>query len=150
MRPPIEQPAVLETVERMDAGWAGFQRRVQAVPNERLSDRVGGGGWTRKQMLAHITAWHELTVERLGRFLASGEPSSLAEHEDAINARAARAAEGRTTGEVVQGLEDSYRRLRREVLRLTDTQLTAHDGWAAATIAGNTHGHYLEHIPDLA
>ena len=63
--------------------------------------------------------WHELTVDRLGRFMDSGEPPDLDEHEDAINARAARAATGRTTGEIVQGVEDSYRRLHRQVARLT-------------------------------
>jgi hypothetical protein len=144
------QPIVRQTLEHMDEGWAAFIGRVRSVPTERLADRVGEGAWTRKQMLAHLSTWHELTVERLGRFVASGEPSTLGEHEDAINARAARAAEGRTIGEILQTLEDSYRRLRREVGKLADAQLAAHDGWAAAVIAGNTFGHYREHLADLA
>jgi hypothetical protein len=119
------------------------------MPTERLADRIGEGGWTRKQMLAHIAAWHDLTVERLGRFGESGEPAELSEHEDVINARAARAAEGRTTGEVVLAMADSYRRLRRDVSTLSDEQLGAHDGWAAAIIAGNSYEHYAEHLPDL-
>ena len=81
--------------------------------------------------------------------MASGEPPDLDEHEDVINARAARAAVGRTSGEVVQAMQDSYGRLRREVARLTDAQLADHDGFAASIIAGNSYGHYREHLADL-
>ena len=143
------RPIGREVLGRMDDGWARFFTRASGIPVERLGDRLGEGAWTRKQMLGHITTWHELTIERLNRFVASGEPSALDEHEDTINARAARAAEGRTAGEVVQATDDSYRRLRRAVAGLTDDQLGAHDGWAAAMIAGNTYGHYAEHLPDL-
>jgi hypothetical protein len=146
-----DQPLVRNTLRRMDEGWAEFSARVAALPIERLIVRIGEGGWTRKQMLAHITMWHELTTERLLRFVESGEPVGLPgdEQEDAINARTARASEGRTTGEVVFATGDSHRRLRRAVANLTDEQLAAHDGWAAAVVAGNTFEHYQEHLPDL-
>ena len=142
-------PTVSETLARMDEAWSAFHGRVTSLPTEQLEPRIGGDGWTRKQMLAHIGTWHDLTVERLGRFAESGEPAELAEHEDAINARAARAAEGRTTGEILLGMADSYRRLRRAVGTLSEAQIAAHDGGAAAVIAGNSFGHYAEHRPDL-
>jgi hypothetical protein len=137
-----------EILRRMDDGWAGFHGRVTSMPSEQLELHVGEG-WTRKQMLAHIGAWHDLTVDRLVRFVDSGEPTELTEHEDVINARAGRAAGGRTTGEILLAMSDSYRRLRREVSILTDAQLAAHDAWAAAIIAGNSYQHYAEHLPDL-
>jgi len=140
---------VRETLARMDEGWAAFHDRVTSIPNERLGQRLGEGGWTRKQMLAHIATWHDLTFERLSAFAQSGEPSDLAEHEDAINARAAHAAEGRTTGEILLGMADSYRRVRRGVSTLSDAQLAANNGWAAAIIAGNTYDHYAQHLQDL-
>ena len=112
---------------------------------------IGEGTWTRKQMLAHISAWHELTSDRLARYAEAGEPVGLPgdEGEDAINTRTARGADGRTTGEILYGLDDSFRRLRRAVARLSDGQLAANDGWAAAVIAGNSFDHYTEHLPDL-
>ena len=143
------EPAVRDVLARMDGAWAVFDDRVQSMAGERFGDRIGERGWTRKQMLAHIGTWHELTTERLAAFLGSGAPSELAEEADTINARAARAAAGRTSGEVLQGMEDSYQRLRREVGRLTDAQLAMHGGWAEAIVAGNTHEHYAEHLPDL-
>jgi uncharacterized damage-inducible protein DinB len=140
---------VHDTLAKMDEGWGTFHDQVTALPSERLELHIGEGGWTRKQMLAHIATWHDLTVDRLGRFADSGEPAELGEEEDAINARAARAAEGRTSGEVLLAMSDSYRRFRREVSSLTDEQLAAHEGWAASIIAGNSYDHYTEHLRDL-
>ena len=140
---------IAEMLALMDKGWAGFHGRVTSMATEQLEPRIGDGQWTRKQMLAHITTWHDLTVRRLAGFSESGAPSELSEHEDAVNARAARTAEGRTTGEVLLAMADSYRRLRRQVEMLNHPQLTAHDGWAASVIAGNSYGHYAEHLPDL-
>jgi uncharacterized damage-inducible protein DinB len=144
-----EQQGVRETLARMDEGWNEFIARVHALPGEQLEARLGEGAWTRKQMLAHIGTWHELTVDRLTGLVASGEPPGLDENEDVINARAARAAVGRTSGEIVQSMQDTFGRLRREVSRLTDEQLLAHDGFAAAVIAGNSYGHYRDHLSDL-
>ena len=138
-----------ETLARMDEGWATFNRLVTSLPTERLAVRIGDDGWTRKQMLAHIVTWHDLTVDRLTRFAESGEPTELGGTADAINARAARASEGRTTGEIVLALGDSYRRLRRAVAMLLDDQLRAHEAWAGAVIAGNSYEHYAEHLADL-
>jgi hypothetical protein len=144
-----DEQMIRETLARMDEGWIDFIARVQALPGEELGARLGDGGWTRKQMLAHIGAWHDLTVERLSGLVSTGEPPELNEDEDAINARAARAAAGRTSGEIVQAMQDSYARLRREVARLTDAQLAEHDGFAGAVIAGNSYGHYREHLADV-
>lgn len=150
MRSTTEGATSRTTIERMDEAWAAFRDRVHALPTEQIERHIGDGGWTRKQMLAHITAWHELTTDRLARFVESGEPEPSTEDEDAFNARIARAAVGRTTGEIVLALDDSYRRLRREVARLTDDQMAAHDDWASAIVAGNTFDHYADHLADLA
>ena len=147
----VDQPLVRNTLRRMDEGWTTFDERVRSLRNEQLTARLGEGAWTRKQMLAHITAWHELTNDRLLKFAASAEPVAIPgdEDEDAINLRAARASEGRTTGEIIVAMTDTHRRLRRTVAAMADAQLAAHDGWAAAVIAGNTFGHYEEHLADL-
>jgi hypothetical protein len=145
-----DQPLLRRTLGRMDDAWAAFRDRARSIPVQRLDTRIGEGGWSIKQMLAHVWTWHDLTLERLARFGASGEPVELTDDADAINARSARASIGRTTGEIILGMDDSFRRLRREVARMTDAQLAANDAWAAAIIAANTYDHYAEHLPDLA
>jgi hypothetical protein len=137
------------TLAKVDQSWQAFRQVAADFPVERLNEHLGDG-WTRKHMLAHIAAWHDLSSERLTKFMKDAAPHDLADHEDVINARVARAAEGRTLGEVFEALDSSFRRLRRQVSYLSDQQLGAHDGWAAAVIAGNTYGHYEEHQADLA
>ncbi|HUG30823.1 MAG TPA: DinB family protein [Candidatus Limnocylindria bacterium] len=143
------QPTVAETLARMDEGWADFRERVQSIPSQVLEEHIATGSWTLKQMLAHVATWHQLTIERLSGLIETGEPQRTPDDEDVINARAARAAAGRTTGEIILDIEHTYRQLRRKVARLTDDQLAAHDAWAAAVIAGNSYGHYREHLADL-
>ena len=143
------QPLVAETLARMDEGWAAFHRRVHALPSQLLEQQVPQGSWTRKQMLGHVAAWHERTVEALAWLTETGQLPGPADDTDVINARAARAAIGRTAGEVLYGLDDSYLHVHRVVARLTDADLSAHDGWATAMIAGNTYDHYTQHLVDL-
>ena len=149
MSPSSEQAAVRETLARMDEAWAAFREKVHSVRPEKLELRVGEGQWSRKQMLAHVATWHERTVEALADLVDSQAVPGPTEDTDVINARAARAAVGRTTGEILFSLDDSYRIVHRSVSRLTDEQLMAHDSWAAAMIAGNTYDHYAEHLRDL-
>ncbi|HLX35160.1 MAG TPA: DinB family protein [Candidatus Limnocylindrales bacterium] len=144
-----EQPTVKQLIATMDDAWAPFHDAVRALPAQLLEQRLGENGWTRKQMLAHVAAWHDITVERLSGFHETGEPAPFLEDEDAVNARAARGAEGRTTGEVLLTLDESFRRLRREVARLSNEDAVAFDAWAARMIAGNSFGHYGEHLSDL-
>jgi hypothetical protein len=142
-------PTAAGILASVDEGWTGFWTALKALPAELLDVRVGEDGWTRKQMLAHITAWHDLTLDRLTEFNQTGTPVELPDASDAINARAARGAEGRTKGELIVAAEDSFRRLRREIVRLSDGQLAADGSWASAVIASNTYDHYREHLADL-
>lgn len=143
------QRLVAETLARMDEGWSRFRRLAHALPGQLLERRLGEDAWTRKEMLAHVGVWHELTVEALRTLAETGSVPPSQDPTDEINARAARAAAGRTAGEVLFNLDDTYRHVRRAVEHLTDEQLMAHDGWAVAMIAGNTYGHYTEHVADL-
>lgn len=143
------QLLVAETLAYMDEGWSAFHRRIHALQGQILEQHVSQEGWTRKQMLGHIATWHERTVEALSWLTETGEIPGAPEDTDTINARAGRSAIGRTTGEVLFALDDSYLHVRRAVARLNDAQLSAHDGWAIAMISGNTYDHYAEHLADL-
>jgi hypothetical protein len=134
----------------VDDAWRRFRALAMAVPSERMDERLTEDGWTRKQMLAHIAAWHDLAHDRLGKLILTGKSAQLTENTDAINARVARQAVGRTAGEVVKEMEMTFNRLRRQLGRLTDAQLVAEHGWAAKLIAGDTYDHYEEHWADIA
>lgn len=147
-----EQPAartVEEALAVLDRQWSRFRTLAFGYPAERMDEPLEKG-WTRKQMLAHIAAWHESATERLARFLRTGRPEPLTTTVDARNAQVARVAIGRTSGEILHSLDATYGRLRRSVGQLTDEQLQTSDGWAAELIADNCYRHYAEHAPALA
>ena len=133
-----------EMLKRMDVGWAWFRAAAGSFPNEHMDEHLDDG-WTRKQMLAHVAAWHDVTHDRLGTLIATEKPDELIDDTDRFNARVARQAIGRTAGEVLKEMEGTFNRLRRRVAQLTNEQLAAHEGWAVAVIAGNTYDHYEEH-----
>jgi hypothetical protein len=134
---------------RVDAAWAVFRSAAFRLPAEYMNDHLTEDGWTRKQMLAHIAAWHDMTADRIVKLALTGRPSTIDHDTDAINAVAARVAIGKTAGEVLKDVEATFNRLRRQMLRLSDAQLRIADDWAAQIIAGNTYEHYAEHIADL-
>jgi hypothetical protein len=145
----VPVPATIaETLELVDGAWARFWHLASAFPPEHLDEPIDGG-WTRKQMLAHIAAWHDHTSDRLVAYSKSGQPRELTSSVDALNAQAARIAVGRTIGEVLNWTEASFARLRRLISQLSDEQLTASDGWAAEMIACDCYRHHAEHASDL-
>jgi len=159
---PPEQPAapaaapalpfpdtVRATLQRVDQAWLGFRAAAMRFPAERMDERLSEGGWTRKQMLAHIATWHDLTADRLIKLINTGSPVELGRETDAVNAGAARQAIGKTAGEVLKDMEATFNRLRRQMERLSDSQLRIGDWWAAQIIAANTYEHYDEHRADI-
>lgn len=151
-REPAPAPPRPQTLPEMfalvDDGWRQFLRSASAFPNERMDERLNDG-WTRKQMLAHISAWHDQAHDRLGKLILTGESVAFTDSADAFNARVARQAIGRTAGETLKEMEMTFNRLRRQLGRLTDEQLAADSGWAARVIAANTYEHYEEHRADV-
>jgi len=145
--PPLTMRAMFARVE---PAFHEFRNAAYGCPAEHMNDHIGDEGWTRKQMLSHIAAWHDLTTDRLIKMSLTGQPVPLDREQEAINAAAARVALGKTAGEVLKDVEASYARLRRQMLRMTDADLRLGDGWAAERIASNTYDHYAEHMADLA
>ena len=141
--------SVREMLRRVDGAFYAFRAAAVRFPSERMDEHLTQDGWTRKQMLAHIAAWHDLTSDRLIKLMISGRPQQLDRDVDAINASVARIAIGKTSGEVLKDVEATFNRLRRQMQRLTDAQLRQADSWAGQIIAGNTFEHYAEHMADL-
>ena len=140
---------VRETVQVVDESWRAFHAMAARFPSERMDEHLSEDGWTRKQMLFHIAAWHDLTADRLIKFFNTGQPPEFDGDTDQFNALAARRAIGKTAGEVMNDTEATFNRLRRQIQRLSDPQLVQFDRWAAWVIRGNTYGHYEEHWQDV-
>ena len=149
MRPAEPKLTLRQLVARVDDAFGEFRAAATRYPKEHMDDRLGEDLWTRKQMLAHVAAWHDLTAERLIKMALTGQPVALDRDVDRVNASAARVAVGKTAGEVLKDVEATFGRMRRQLVRMTDVQLHAGDDWAIRIVASNTFEHYAEHIAEL-
>ena len=139
-----------QLVGRVDDAFGEFRAAAARYPKEHMDDRLGEDLWTRKQMLAHVAAWHDLTAERLIKMALTGRSVALDRDVDKVNASAARVAVGKTAGEVLKDVEATFGRMRRQLVRMTDVQLHVEEDWVIHIVAVNTYEHYADHIAELA
>jgi hypothetical protein len=147
-----------ELLARVDDAWRPFREAVRSVGRARMNEPTGGG-WTFRDLPAHVAAGHDLTTRRLrafretGRFPGPGDEASLGlpafRDTDAFNARVA--ANHRLVGAeaLVDELEEAFRMLRSEIAKLSDEKIHANDDWVIAIVTGNTFGHDAEHAKEL-
>ena len=138
-----------DTLRAVDQAFTAFRAAAERFPLERMDERLSEDGWTRKQMLEHVAAWHDLTADRLVKLINTGKPAPLDRDIDAFNAAVARQAIGKTAGEILKDMDATFNRLRRQMARLNDAQLRADDWWLAYVISANTYGHYGEHWAEV-
>jgi hypothetical protein len=118
-----------------------------------------GAGWTYRDLLAHIAAWHDLTARRLRRFRETGTfpgpgdevALGLPAFRDADEFNARAVASHRLVGAeaLIDELDTSFRSLRSELAMLSDEQVHANDDWVITIVAGNSYDHYGEHAREL-
>jgi hypothetical protein len=147
-----------ELLGRVDEAWRPFREAVRGVGRARMNQATGTG-WTYRDLVAHVAAWHDLTTRRLrkfretGTFPGPGDEVSLGlpafSDADDFNARVM--ASHRLVGAeaLVDELDTAFRSLRSEIAQLNDEQIHANADWVVAIVAGNTYDHYAEHAAEL-
>jgi mycothiol maleylpyruvate isomerase-like protein len=147
-----------ELLAHVDDGWRRFREAVRGVGRTRIGEPTGAG-WTYRDLLAHVAAWHDLTTRRLrtfretGAFPGPGDELALGlpafRDADDFNARVM--ASHRLVGAeaLVDELDTAFRSLRSELAKLTDEQIHANNNWVVTIVTGNTFGHYEEHAKEL-
>ena len=144
---------------KVDVAWKGFREAVRHVGRAKM-DQPTGAGWTYHDLVAHVAGWHDLSARRLRLFRTTGALPGAGDEAavgvpsfsgaDEFNARLVSAHRLVGAEALVDELDTTFRAVRAEIALLDDAQLSAHDGWAAALVAGNTFDHYAEHAPELA
>ncbi|HYM83990.1 MAG TPA: maleylpyruvate isomerase N-terminal domain-containing protein [Candidatus Dormibacteraeota bacterium] len=147
---PMGRPVPTTTADlvgRVEEAWAWARPAVERVARDGL-DRPTSTGWTYRALALHVAAWHELTVERLGAWLATAErPAGV--DVDAFNASVARQAASTSDEEVLRRLDASYATFLDLVRGLPTERLGELDAWPVVVVAANSYGHYEEHSAEL-
>jgi hypothetical protein len=133
----------------VQTSWTSFRLAIGAVGLPGLEEKTSTG-WTYKDLVAHAAAWEDRTVTRLRTFRESGGKRYPAvDDTDDFNAAVVERTRGRDAREVIGELDATHARIVGEIGKLTREQLHANDDWAIAVVAGNTYGHYADHLDEI-
>jgi len=143
-------PDISELLARIDEAWRPFREAVRGVGRARMNEPTDAG-WTFRDLVAHVSAWHDLTTRRLRALLENGKLPGPGDERslglpafrgvDEFNARVT--ASHRLVGAeaLVDELDTTYRAVRGAVAALTHEELHGDDDEVIAIVRGNTFGH---------
>lgn len=167
MAPMEEPPTKAEGLELMERGWRELQAALDALSEAQMTGPTDEQGWTGKDHIAHLAAWERSMV-----YLFSGRPRHLglgvdealylAHDDDAINASIQQRHAAHPLAAARAFHKDVHRQLVAAVEALSDEDVQkpyshflpdepGHDDGSpiAWRIAGNSFGHYEDHLPWL-
>lgn len=108
--------------------------------------------WSAKDMLAHITFWQQVTVERLAAARRGEEPRAFGDFQP-VNERIFEERRTQPWEQVLAGAERTYAALTEQVRAIDEQMLTDPQRFAwtrgqalSASILGNGFWHPLEHV----
>jgi hypothetical protein len=134
-----------------DAGEAfgDLRESIEGLSDDEMR-RVWLGTWGVREILIHISGWHDEMAPALGR-VARGEeayPAGTYDDFDAWNARFVEQKTGVKTGDVIADLESSHRAFLAAAAAVPE-DLFGPDGAAVGPFDGAGPGHYREHTAQI-
>ena len=133
-------------LQEADAAFGELRQAIDGLSEAQMS-RVWLGTWSVREILIHVSGWHEEMIpglERVGR----GEPPYPAgtyDDFDAWNARFVERKAGVKVTDVVTQLEASHRAFARAAAAVPEQ----HFGTARELLDGGGTGHYREHATQI-
>jgi len=135
--------------ELMRSEHARLDALLAAISDEQFTQEAAVGEWSVKDMLAHITFWEQRLIAYLNgaheSLIQPGEDEQ--EGIDRINAGVLVANRDRPLADVRESFASSYQQTLALVESLGDDTLAHEELYGL--IAGDTFGHYREHIKML-
>jgi hypothetical protein len=133
----------------VQSSWTPFRLAIGAIGLPSLEEKTSTG-WTYKDLVAHAAAWEDRTASRLATFRESGANTYPGvDDTDEFNAAVVERTRGRDARDVVGELDAAHARIVGEIGKLTREQIHANDDWVIAIVAGNTYGHYADHLDEI-
>ena len=137
---PLRRAALLALEQDLHARW-------EVVVASTPPDATREDGWTLREVVAHVAAWHRYAAARLVS-IAAGE-GRAAMDADAFNERVREEARGRSWSDVQADAADAHRVFLDAIASTPRQVLEADEGLGAFVVAVNGFGHYAEHLHDF-
>lgn len=130
----------------LDTPWAALKESYAGLSDSRLTEPGATGGWSVKDILAHVTTWEGEALKYLPLIIAGGRPPRYVTYGgiDAFNAKMTEEKRGLSLADVLRQLDDTHGRLVDFVQRTPETQFTRATRFRRR-LRLDTYGHYPEH-----
>ncbi len=132
-----------------DEAFTELRRAIDGLTDEEMN-RIWLGTWGVREILIHISGWHEAMAPALGR-IAKGEapyPAGTYDDFDAWNARFVDQKTGVKTADILADLEASHREFVGAAAAVPDPYF-APGGAGREPFEGAGAGHYREHAAQI-
>uniref|UniRef100_A0A7C3ALZ6 ClbS/DfsB family four-helix bundle protein n=2 Tax=Thermorudis TaxID=1649508 RepID=A0A7C3ALZ6_9BACT len=136
-----ERLAILRDIAE---SWLELRKALVALSEHELVEPNTVGTWSFKDLMAHITAWERLLIERIRALEEGRDTNEIEEAEldvDAFNAEVVR----RQAEKPIDEVRDEFDTTHSELMELLETTpMLTRD-----LVAGDTYEHYREHLKDV-
>lgn len=140
-----------EVLRLIRASRAELEAALARTPDERIEEPLLDGGWSAKDLMAHVAHWEMAFLSNLGE-----PPPPVADQggEDATNRAVYQYHRTRPLLDIRREFEETHRRLLERVSQLDDDGLNArpvpdNDTVVWQYVAGETWDHYPAHVAQL-
>lgn len=140
-----------QVIERLEDRWADFHQSFQDLSESQMTRPGPVGGWSIKDILAHVRAWEE---EALKAFPLILENKRLPRYKDlygginAFNAMTCETNRDLPLKTVLSNLEDTHKRLMAYLRSLPEEQFGSGTRFRRR-LAADTFNHYPEHTETI-
>ena len=145
-----------ELLARIRSGRAQFESALAQFSDDQLLAPNLHGGWSLKDLIAHIGFWEQHTAIRFSALLRGVNPPDQALTLDELNARVYAQNQHKPLAEVRRQEQTAYEQLLLLVENAVGDDLFNPQRFVwtegkpfAEWIEGNTYGHYEEHLADF-
>lgn len=136
-----------QLLKRVDSAWNDLIASYTGLSDAEMLEPSVAGGWSIKDVIAHVTTWENETLTHLPHILAGEKPPLYSVTHggiDAFNAQQIEQAQGLSLAEVLRQRDETHQRLLVFLQDAPEDQL-ARETRFRRRLRFDTYGHYREH-----
>lgn len=136
-----------DLLKRLEKAWTAFKESYAGLPDSQLAEPGVTGGWSVRDIIAHVTTWEEEALKHLPVILQGETPPRYSVTHGGINAFNAKMTEQKKAlplFEVLRQQDDRHRQLIRLIESAPEDQLSGSARFRHR-LRLDTYGHYPKH-----
>jgi len=136
-----------QLLNKLEQSWTALKASYDGLPEALLTEPGVTGGWSVKDILAHVSWWEEEALKHLPYILQGGKPPRYADLYggiDAFNAKMTEIKRHLSLTEVLRQLDETHLRLIQYVQGVPDDQFSSETRFRHR-LRLDTYSHYPIH-----